>query len=74
MGAEVVVAKVCDLSRANGVQESASKLGELCEERRQLGEQQRLHRWLHGWLLIHVPVSWTLLVLVLVHAFWSVYY
>jgi hypothetical protein len=73
-GAQVLVATVRGVSRADGVQAPASELGELCEVRRQLGEQQRLHRWLHGWLLIHVPLSWVLLVLVLVHALWSLYY
>ncbi len=46
-------------------------LGELeaiCEERRQLSLQTRLHYWLHGWLLVHVPLSMTLLLLSAVHA------
>jgi hypothetical protein len=43
-------------------------LEDICEERRQLALQHRLHRWLHGWLLIHVPTSFALLVLTFVHA------
>jgi hypothetical protein len=43
-------------------------------ERRQYAEQQFLHYLLHGWLLIHVPLSVVLLVLGLAHAFWSLYY
>jgi hypothetical protein len=27
-----------------------------------------LHRWLHGWLLLHVPLSLALLLLGAVHA------
>jgi hypothetical protein len=45
-----------------------------CEERRQLGEQERLHRLLHGWLLAHVPLSVALLILGLAHAIMSLYY
>lgn len=40
----------------------------ICEEARQLERQTRLHRWLHGWLLVHVPLSLALLALGAVHA------
>jgi len=30
--------------------------------------QERLHQWLHGWLLLHVPVSLALILLGAVHA------
>jgi len=46
-------------------------VGELeatCEERRQLRDQKRLHHWLHGWLLVHVPLSLALLLLGAFHA------
>ncbi len=43
-------------------------LADLCEERRQLAVQRKLHRWLHCWLVIHVPLSFGLLVLTVVHA------
>jgi hypothetical protein len=49
-------------------------LGTVCEDRRQLGEQERLHQLLHGWLLLHVPLSVMLLVLGLAHAVMSLYY
>jgi hypothetical protein len=49
-------------------------LEEICEERRQLMVQRRLHHWLHGWLLIHVPLSFALLVLTAVHAVLSLRY
>jgi hypothetical protein len=44
------------------------ELETMCEERRQLGLQVRLHHVLHGWLLVHVPLSLGLLLLSLVHA------
>jgi hypothetical protein len=56
------------------MQTCLSRLAELCDERRQLLSQTRLHRWMHLWLLLHVPLSAALLVLGLVHAFYSVWY
>jgi hypothetical protein len=43
-------------------------LESICEEKRQLDQQRRLHRILHGWLLFHIPVSYALLLLGAVHA------
>ena len=40
-----------------------------CDERRLLDVQTRMQHWLHGWLLIHVPVSFLLLLLTAWHAF-----
>lgn len=44
------------------------ELAEVCERRRQLLRQRRLMRILFAWLLIHVPLSWGLLALSIVHA------
>jgi hypothetical protein len=49
-------------------------LESVCEERRQLAVQARLHRWLHGWLYVHVPLSMAFLALTLVHAVVSLKY
>jgi hypothetical protein len=49
-------------------------LEDICEERRQLSVQRRLHGWLHGWLLVHVPASLALLLLTAVHAALSLRY
>ncbi len=54
--------------------ETVDELLQICEERRQLAAQKRLHHWLHGWLLVHVPVSLALLVLAAVHAVVSLRY
>jgi hypothetical protein len=43
-------------------------LEDICDEARQLLRQERLHRWLHGWLLMHIPLSLALIVLGAVHA------
>lgn len=39
-----------------------------CDERRTMDIQTTLQHWLHGWLLIHVPVSIFLIVITLWHA------
>lgn len=51
-----------------------NQLAAFCDERRQFALQTRLHHWLHGWLFIHVPLSFALLVLGLAHAFMAIYY
>ncbi len=40
----------------------------ICEEERQLTLQSHLHRWLHGWLLLHIPLSLALILLGAIHA------
>ena len=44
-----------------------SDLDNICEEQRQLRRQQRMHAVLHGWLLTHIPLSFALLVLAIIH-------
>jgi hypothetical protein len=43
-------------------------LQSICDEKRQLDKQSRMHRILHGWLFVHIPLSWALLVMGMVHA------
>jgi hypothetical protein len=43
-------------------------LEDICEEARQLERQERLHHWMHGWLLVHIPLSLALILLGAVHA------
>jgi hypothetical protein len=49
-------------------------LEDVCEESRQVGVQARLHRWLHGWLWVHVPLSMALVILMFAHAVMALYY
>jgi hypothetical protein len=49
-------------------------LENICEEERQLSRQIRIYQWLHGWLLVHVPLSIALLVLGGVHAVMALRY
>jgi hypothetical protein len=47
--------------------ETVRRIEEFCDERRQYVAQQRLHRWLHWWLILHIPPSIALLVLFVAH-------
>ncbi|HXM96747.1 MAG TPA: hypothetical protein VOA64_21210 [Candidatus Dormibacteraeota bacterium] len=47
---------------------------DICDEARQLRRQERLHHWLHGWLLVHIPLSLALIVLGAVHAVMALRY
>jgi hypothetical protein len=49
-------------------------LQDICDEARQLQLQERLHRWLHGWLLLHIPLSLALILLGAVHAVMALKY
>jgi hypothetical protein len=49
-------------------------LEDICDEARQLTRQERLHRWLHGWLLLHIPLSIALILLGAVHAVMALRY
>ncbi|MDA1049621.1 MAG: hypothetical protein O3C40_03955 [Planctomycetota bacterium] len=54
--------------------DTLTSLAAICDERRELARQARLHKWLHYWLFVHVPLSMSLLVLALAHIIASVYY
>jgi hypothetical protein len=49
-------------------------LQDICEEARQLTKQERLHRWMHGWLLLHIPLSLALILLGAIHAVMALRY
>lgn len=54
--------------------EALDELERICDEARQKVQQIRLHRVLHAWLLVHIPLSTALLALVPVHIIASLYY
>lgn len=45
-----------------------------CDTRRSLDLQQKMHHWLHGWLLLHVPFSLALIVLTVWHAIATLFF
>ena len=44
------------------------ELENICEEKRELDHQNTMHKLLHGWLLVHVPLSYAVLLLGALHA------
>lgn len=55
-------------------QVTLSDLEDICDEARQLTRQERLHKWLHGWLLLHIPLSLALILLGAIHAVMALRY
>ncbi len=53
---------------------AAGDLETICEEKRQLDQQRRYHLVLHGWLLVHIPLSYAVLVLGAMHAVMALRY
>ncbi len=72
--AEARFTKIGSLAGLADVKEQLKQLAALCEERRQLAEQERIHFWLHAWLAVHVPLSVGLLVLAVTHAVSALYF
>jgi hypothetical protein len=54
--------------------EPLTALEEICDEKRQLDHQRRLHKVLHGWLLVHLPFSAGLILLAIIHAIGALRY
>jgi len=53
---------------------TADTLETICEEKRQLDRQRRYHLVLHGWLLVHIPLSYAVLLLGAIHAVMALKY
>lgn len=49
-------------------------LEQACDQRRQFDVQSKVHRWLHGWLPIHIGVSIATTILLLVHIWTALKY
>lgn len=47
--------------------DSLAALEVRCDEHRQFAQMERIHHWLHYWLILHIPFSIALLVLFVVH-------
>jgi hypothetical protein len=55
-------------------QATVQDLEDICDEARQLVRQEQLHHLLHGWLLMHIPISLALILLGAVHAVMALRY
>ena len=51
-----------------------NQLEQICKEKRDLDRQTILHRILHGWLLVHVPLSVLVIILGAIHAIMALHY
>src|SRR5947207_7851492 len=59
---------------AEGYRSRVEEIQAWCDERRMLDVQVRLHHWLHGWLFVHVPFSFLLVMLTIWHAAVTLFY
>jgi hypothetical protein len=50
------------------------ELEAICDERFQLAHQKRLHLVLHGWVLVHAPLSFAVVLMSVVHAVMALRY
>jgi hypothetical protein len=66
--------KVRDLGGLEEHKDKVGELADLCDERRALLDQERIHFWLHSWLLLHIPLSLAVLVVGAVHAVTALFY
>lgn len=72
--AEARFSKLRSLPGMEEISEEVDKLESLSEERRLLWEQERLHFWLHSWMLLHIPLAVALLVLGGLHIVTALYF
>ena len=54
--------------------ETVDRLEKMCDRRRQLPKQARLHNWLNLWLCIHLSLSVALLILLVFHVYYALKY
>ncbi len=57
-----------------GTHDAIDILENLCDQRRQLDRQKRMHFWLHNWLIVHLPLSVALVILMGVHVWVALKY
>lgn len=65
--------RICGMLPAEG-HGPVRAIEEICEEKRQLDHQIGLHRLLHGWLMVHIPLSVALILLACIHAIGALRY
>ena len=65
--------RLLKLQLPSNIQPLVGQLQDICDEKRRLDLQTRLHYWLHGWLIVHAPASLVLVVLTIVHAIVAAY-
>jgi hypothetical protein len=66
--------RLVKLRVAEGYRGRVEEIQGWCDERRMLDLQIRLQHWLHGWLFVHVPISFLLILLTAWHAYVTLFY
>ena len=66
--------RLVKLRVAESYRNQVVEIQEWCDQRRLLDLQIRLQHWLHGWLFVHVPFSFLLLLLTIWHACVTLFY
>jgi hypothetical protein len=66
--------RLVKLRVAEGYRGRVEEIQAWCDERRMLDLQIRLQHWLHGWLFVHVPISFLLILLTAWHAYVTLFY
>ena len=63
------VLRLLRLNVSDAFRTQVDEIREWCNDHRLMAKQERLQHWLHGWLIIHVPVS----ILLIVWTAWHIY-
>jgi hypothetical protein len=66
--------RLVKLRVSEGYRTRVKEIQQWCDQRRLLDRQVRLQHWLHGWLFVHVPFSFLLLLLTVWHACVTLFY
>lgn len=71
---EAVFQRLIGMPELASHKKSLEEMEGLIKERMQLFEQERIHHWLHSWLMAHIPLSIVLLVLGVAHIITALMY
>jgi len=68
------VLRLLRLNVSDAYRTQVDEIREWCNDHRLMAKQERLQHWLHGWLIIHVPISFILIVWTAWHAYVTLTY
>jgi len=68
------VLRLLRLNVSDTYRTQVDEIREWCNDHRMMAKQERLHHWLHAWLIIHVPVSFILIIWTAWHMYLTLTY
>ena len=68
------VLRLLRLNVSDAYRTQVDEIREWCNDHRLMAKQERLQHWLHGWLIIHVPFSFILIVWTVWHMYVTLTY